>query len=73
MSKEEKEILYQNYVDPENDPGNDLANDPEKIKEDRLREQELVILQAKTANLGNLHKLLNKKMLKVSFDMKKAI
>ena len=38
MSKEEKEILYQNYVDPENDPGNDLANDPEKIKEDRLRE-----------------------------------
>ena len=28
MSKEEKEILYQNYVDPEND----LINDPVKTK-----------------------------------------
>ena len=33
MSNEEKNF-FQNYFDP----GNDLANDSEKIKEDRLRE-----------------------------------
>lgn len=42
----------QNYVDPVNDPINDPINDPVKIKDDRLGDVELIILQTIQQNPG---------------------
>ena len=58
----------QNYVDPVNDP----VNDPVKIKDDRLGDVELIILQTIQQNPGistrNLLKLIKEKLPEVTLD-----
>ena len=58
----------QNYADPVNDP----VNDPVKIKDDRLGDLELIILQTIQQNPGistrNLLKLINEKQPEITLD-----
>ena len=58
----------QNYVDPVNDP----VNDPVKIKDERLGDVELIILQTIQQNPGistrNLLKLIKEKLPEVTLD-----
>lgn len=62
----------QNYADPVNDPVNDPINDPIKIKDDRLGDLELIILQTIQQNPGintrNLLKLINEKQPEITLD-----
>ena len=68
-------LSNQNYADPVNDPANDPVNDPVKIKDDRLGDLELLILQAIQQNPGistkNLLGLIKEKQPEVTLDILK--
>ena len=65
-------LSNQNYADPVNDLVNDLVNDPVKIRDDRLGDMKLMILQTIQQNPGistkNLLKPIQEKHPEVTSD-----